>query len=136
MRKDAERLVFLKSRFYKAEAPGLWNPNIDLYLKPDQLIVEMEVPGVEPGDLQVSILNNILRIRGTKSEPEVQEGLIRYLCVERTYGRFYREIPLNCAVDASQAQAQLRDGVLTITLPRRKNRRGAEFFISVGKHGD
>jgi HSP20 family protein len=84
--------------------------------------------------LEVSILDNTLSIRGMKPEPQVEEELIRYLRVERSYGKFHRDIPLSCVVDVSDAQAELCDGVLTITLPRRKNRRGREFSVTVKKH--
>lgn len=131
MPKDAELFVLLKSRFYEEAAPGIWNPNVDLCLKPDHVVVKVEVPGTEPQDIQVSVLNNILRIQGVKPEPQAEEELIGYLCVERSYGKFYREIPLHWVVDLSGAQAALSDGMLTITLPRSKDRRGKEFFIAV-----
>ena len=133
--KDAELFSLLKNRFYKEAGPGVWNPNIDLCLKPDRVVVEVEVPGVEMKDLQVSVLDNTLKIQGIKPEPQVKEGLLRYLCVERSYGKFYREIPLSCVVEVPETQAELRNGVLTITLPRRKNRRGREFSVTVKKHG-
>lgn len=134
--KDLELLVWLKDRLYREAAPGTWNPNIDLCVKPDRVVVKVEVPGIEPHDLQVSILNNLLRIRGIKAEPPPDQGLVGYVCVERSYGRFYREIPLNWVVDVARAQAELGNGILTITFPRAEERRGKEFFISITRHGD
>lgn len=131
MPRDVELFVLLRNRFYKEAAPGIWNPSVDLCLKPDQVVVKVEVPGMEPKDVQVSVFNSILRIQGIKPEPQAVEELVGYLCVERSYGKFRREIPLNWVVDLSRVQAQLTNGVLTIILPRSEDRRGREFFITV-----
>jgi HSP20 family protein len=54
-----------------------------------------------------------------------------FLCLERPHGRFERTIPFDVAVDVAQAQASLKDGILTITLPRLKERRGRETVIPI-----
>jgi HSP20 family protein len=81
----------------------------------DNIIVKASVPGVNPEDIDVSIENDVLTIKGqTKEEREHQEG--NYLMRERRAGSFYRALRLPDTLDSDQAQPHYEHGVLSITL--------------------
>jgi HSP20 family protein len=107
-----------------------WSPNIDLSEDDAEIIVKAEVPGVPRANLQVIFRDGCLQVRGEKKESS-HAGKVRYLCLERAYGKFYRTVYLTVAVDISTATAKLHNGVLTITLPKLSNRRNQEVVIPV-----
>ncbi len=115
---------------------GTWVPNIDLCETPDKVIVRVELPGVDPGDVNVSVQGDALRVSGIKREPAVSQKLVCYYCVERRYGRFDREMRIRCVIDAQKARSVLRNGVLTIEFPRLRERRGSVLRIPVLREGD
>ncbi|HET9428901.1 MAG TPA: Hsp20/alpha crystallin family protein [Allosphingosinicella sp.] len=79
--------------------------------------LSVEVPGMEPGDIDVSVVDNMLVISGEKKEEreEKEEG---YLYSERSYGAFERRIELPAGVDSGSIKAKVRKGVLQITLEK------------------
>lgn len=99
-------------------AGGSW-PSLDVVEEGDRYRVEVELPGVEPKDLQVTCEEGRLVIRGEKrQEARRREEGVQHL--ERRYGSFSRVVALPESVDASRAEATFRHGVLTITLPKRE----------------
>jgi HSP20 family protein len=107
-----------------------WVPNIDLSEDSSEIVVKAEVPGVAHDDLEIVFQEGYLQIRGEKRQPSHSDK-VRYLCLERGYGKFYRTIYLTTAVDISAARAKLAGGVLTITLPKLSNRRKQETTIPI-----
>jgi HSP20 family protein len=94
-----------------------WAIPLDVVQQGDNIIVKASVPGVNPEDLDVSIENDVLIIKGqTKEERGHQEG--NYLMRERRSGSFYRALRLPDTVDSDQAQPHYEHGVLSITFPR------------------
>ncbi len=89
----------------------------------DAVSVRLEVPGMEPEQIDVSVVDDILRVSGEKrTERERSRG--NYHLTERAYGRFERSFRLPSPVDAERAEADYRHGVLTLRLPKRnRNRR-------------
>ena len=95
-------------------------PDIDVQETGKEIRVTAELPGVEDKDIAVSVENDMLTIRGEKSEEsEEKEG--EYSCRERRYGSFCRSIPLGAEIDADNAKADFKKGVLTVTLPKVKS---------------
>lgn len=84
----------------------------------DDVTVSVELPGVEPKDVDISVSNNLLTIRGEKRQ-EQEEKKRNYHRVERSFGSFHRSVPLPSSVDPSKADASYHGGILTITLPKR-----------------
>ena len=96
---------------------GLWGPAIDVRETDNEVIVEVEIPGLEPGDLDVSVTDGRLTVKGEKKlEREEKRGDFRL--AERSYGSFSRTVDLPAAVEAEKGEARHRQGVLTITLPK------------------
>jgi HSP20 family molecular chaperone IbpA len=114
---------------------GAWMPPIDLCEMPDALIIRVEMPGVKREHLRVSIENNLLKIEGRKeriadTSPETSKPL-RYLCLERAYGSFTRQLALRWPIEVGQVTSKLAEGVLTIRLPKAISC-GREVMIPIG----
>jgi HSP20 family protein len=96
---------------------GEWMPAIDIFEKNDKFIVKAELPGMKQEDIDVSLNGNYLIVKGKKStESEVKEQ--DYYRSERSYGSFYRSIPLPSTVDEKKIEANYEDGVLEISIPK------------------
>jgi HSP20 family protein len=98
--------------------PGVWQPNVDLCETKNLITLRAEVPGVKLEDLSVRIKGNLLTVSGIKRQPQIDEKPFCYICLERVYGEFTREIEIQYPVDGNNAQAWLQDGILTIELPK------------------
>jgi HSP20 family protein len=96
---------------------GLWSPQVDVFERGNNLVVRADLPGLDRDNIDVEVENDSLIIRGERrSENEDnQEGYYRS---ERSYGSFYRAIPLPDGVDANACNATFKDGVLEVTLPK------------------
>ena len=111
--------------------PGTeWSPAVDVFEQRDRLVVVAEVPGLHPESLKVVFRDRALVITGERRTPRVGAGA-SFHCLERPHGRFERSIPLDMPVDVGSARAVLAGGVLTITLPRLRERRGRETAIPI-----
>jgi HSP20 family protein len=96
---------------------GEWMPAIDIFEKKDKFIVKAELPGMKQKDIDVSLSGNNLIIKGKKNtESEVKEQ--DYYRSERTYGSFFRSIPLPSSISANEIEANFEDGVLEISIPK------------------
>jgi len=90
---------------------------VDMYETDDAIVVKSAIPGIKANDLDVSIVGDILTIKGeTKSEEEVKGD--RYIRRERRCGSFCRSLAIPLTVVAGEAEAEFEDGVLTLTLPK------------------
>ena len=95
-----------------------WAPRVDIYEEGENLVFECEAPGVEREDLDVSVENNRLTIRGERREErEVESDDREYLRSERIYGTFQRTFALPENVDHEDIQAEYEDGVLKVSIP-------------------
>lgn len=93
------------------------HPLIDMYQTPKEVVVKASLPGVKPKDVEISITDDALTIKGeTKGEEEVKRE--NYLYREHHYGSFVRSIALPHGIEAEKAEATSEDGILTLTIPR------------------
>ena len=98
---------------------SVWVPAIEMYDKKDKIIVKAEVPGVDKKDIKLTVEDDVLTISGeTKREEETKES--DYYSCERVYGAFSRSIALPTAADREKVKATLKDGILTVELPKLK----------------
>lgn len=107
-----------------------WSPAVDVLELRDRLLVIVEVPGLPPESLKVAFRDRNLVLSGERRAPRVGAGA-SFHCLERPHGRFERTIPLDVPVDVANSRATLAGGVLTVTLPRLRERRGRETVIEV-----
>lgn len=92
-------------------------PSIDLSETENELVVKCEVPGMEPKDIDISLSDGMLTIKGEK-KLENEEKKANYHLVERSYGAFTRSIQLPKGVHADGISASYKNGILTVTLPK------------------
>jgi HSP20 family protein len=108
-----------------------WAPAVDIYETEHELVVKVDLPEVDPKDLDIRVENNILTIRGErKFESKVSED--KYLRVERAYGSFSRSFSLANTVNSEAIKADYRDGVLTLSIPKREEAKPKQIRINVG----
>jgi HSP20 family protein len=119
-RREIDRLFdrfFEPQGWFELPSLGEWAPSMDVSENKDAFVVKMEVPGMEPGDIQVSIEDNALTVKGEKKQEKEQKEE-KYHRVERSYGAFQRMVRLPTTVDAGKVTATFKNGVLTATLPK------------------
>jgi HSP20 family protein len=110
-------------RFGETEArptdldPSSWSPPVDVYETPEDLLVAVEVPGVDPSTIDVAATGNVLTLKGVKQAGSLPEPQIQVR--ERLFGAFHRQITLPTEVDFDKAEATIDHGVLQIRLPKR-----------------
>ncbi len=112
-------------------AVGSWTPSVDICETADTVSVRVELPGVAPSDIRVTVQGGTLRVQGVKRESVAARTRLSYYCLERRYGKFDRHIPIDRVVDAARARAELANGVLTIEMPKIDDRRGVMFEIQI-----
>ena len=99
-------------------ATAVWTPAIDLSETPTELVLVVDLPGVQPSTIDLSLTGNVLSLRGEKAAVEVPDGHNR--ARERPVGSFHRQVTLTEAVNFDQVQAEAKDGVLTVRLPKQE----------------
>jgi len=107
-----------------------WAPAVDIYETPNELVVKADLPDVNEKDIDVRVENNLLTIRGErKFEKSVSEE--NFLRVERTYGSFSRSFSLPNTLNAEAIAAEYKNGVLTVTLPKREETKPRQVKVNV-----
>ena len=96
-----------------------FRPRVDVVETEKEIKVSVELPGMEEEDIDVALAQRSLTISGEKRHDKEEKGQ-DYLRSERSYGAFKRSIPLSSEVDGGKADAAFRNGVLTVTLPRKQ----------------
>ena len=96
-----------------------WSPTVDVCERADEIVIFVEMPGVERSDVQLAWNDGTLIISGIKRQRPAGQGVATYLCVERAYGHFRREISIRISVDHKNAKAELKDGLMKIHLPKK-----------------
>lgn len=105
-------------------------PTVDVKETAKEFRVTAELPGMEEKDLELSLLDGMLTIKGEKREEHEEEKGETYRC-ERQYGAFARTISLPAEVDADKVKASFRHGVLKVTLPKTKEAQSNRRVIRV-----
>lgn len=111
----------LMDQFFGSENGSEWNlwfaPRINVAETDAAFEVSVDLPGMKPEDFSVELKEGQLWITGERRQETEEKGKT-YHRVERQYGRFQRVIPLPAAVNAEKIEAEYKDGVLRITLPK------------------
>ncbi|MBK5099720.1 MAG: Hsp20/alpha crystallin family protein [Desulfobacteraceae bacterium] len=120
LRRDMDRLFSrMWSSFGISLLPGeaAGSPSIDLFESQDTLMVKAEFPGINPEDLDISIIGTTLTVCGVKREETVQKSAYHHR-VERRFGSFSRSVRLPCRVRVEDIKATYKKGVLQIIMPK------------------
>ena len=117
MRDTMERLF--DERFFRPFWVGEreTTPAIDLYATPEAVIAKVALPGVKPGDVDITIADDLVTISGSFEE-ETETTEAGYVQKELSRGTFRRSFAIPTAVDIEAAKASFKDGLLTLTLPK------------------
>lgn len=109
---------------------GMWLPPIDLSETNDKITVKAEIPGIDPKDIDISIQENTLFLKGEKREEKEEKGK-NYYRIERQYGSFSRSVVLPATVDTDKVTAECKNGVLEITLQKKEEVKPKQISIKV-----
>src|SRR4030043_1111685 len=138
--RDFERMRREMDRFWdsffdgglrrRTEAGGEWLPSLDVSETKNELVVKAEVPGMDAKDIDISLSDGVLTIKGEKKQ-EKEEKEADYHLVERSYGSFTRSIRLPKEVQNDKISASYKDGILKVTLPKSEEAKKKEIKIKV-----
>jgi HSP20 family protein len=135
MRREMDRVwetFFTEQPMRRGEVEewGEWFPEFDLSETKNELILKAEVPGISAKDVSISLVDNMLVIKGEKKQ-EMEEKDENYHYVGRSYGTFARSIPLPREVQGDKVKASYKEGILRIVLPKSKEAKEKEIQIKV-----
>lgn len=117
LRREMDRLFdnFLGTEYKSTN--GNWLPEVDMSETDDEIIVKMDIPGMEQKDIKVAMSGDYLNVTGERKE-EKEEKKKHYYSLERKLGMFERSIPIPTTVDPAKIKAEYNKGVLEVHLPR------------------
>jgi HSP20 family protein len=133
IRREMDRLwdSFLEGRpMRRAEESGEWLPSLDVSETKNDVVIKAELPGMDPKDIDISLANGFLTIKGEKKH-EKEEKEENYHLVERSYGSFTRSVRLPREVQSDKISASFKNGVLRVTLPKSEEAKKKEIKIKV-----
>jgi len=117
--------------FRRGAEEGATEPAVEMAESDGEMTVKMEVPGVEKDQIQLTVADDHLVVRG-EARKEKEEKKRNYYRQEIRYGAFQRAVPLPVEVDAARAKAELKNGMLTVTLPKSAQPKAREVKVAVG----
>jgi HSP20 family protein len=119
-RQEVEDLFerFFTEPYEEAYKPMVWTPRVDIEETPKEILVKVDLPGVEAKEVDISIVEGCVVLQGEKKEEheEKKKGFHRY---ERFVGKFYRELPLPPGADPEKILATSAKGVITVIIPKK-----------------
>jgi len=109
---------------------GEWAPSTDVAETEGDVVVTVELPGVKQEDVDITITNDVLTLKGEKKE-EKEVKKENYHRVERCYGSFRRSVSFPTGIQGDKAKASYRDGVLQVTIPKAEEAKPKQVKIDV-----
>ena len=131
--RDVDRLWDSFFEEHPIRREELWNglyPSLDLSETADEFVVKAEIPGTDPKNIDISLNDGMLTIKGEKKR-EKEEKKENYHFVERTYGSFTRSVQIPGQVQGERVKASYTDGVLKVTLPKSEEAKRKEIKVKV-----
>ena len=132
LRNDLDTLLdlpFWADSSRQSQLFGGWAPALDLYQSNDNIVAQVELPGMRKEDIEISLQDGMLTISGErKEETGPEEGATR---TERYTGKFRRSITLPSRVDVNKVGATYKDGILTVTLPKAEEAKPKQIQINL-----
>lgn len=110
---------------------GAWAPSVDIFENKDQIVLEADLPGMKPEDVEISIENNVLTLHGERKFEKKDES-DNFHRVERSYGSFTRSFTLPPTVTSENANAEFENGMLRLTLAKREEAKPRRIEIKAG----
>lgn len=129
MRREMERAMERRAGEESSVATSDWVPAVDIKEEPDAYVVVADIPGVDPGDIEVHMDNGLLTIKGEKESEKKQEEE-GYKRVERSYGSFYRRFSLPDNADPESVAANSNHGVLEVRIAKQQQTQPRKIAVS------
>jgi HSP20 family protein len=109
---------------------GTWAPAVDIHEDENSIVLEADLPGLKPGDFSLSIENYRLTLSGARNFEKENKG-DNWRRVERSFGSFSRAFSLPSTVNVDQVNAEFKNGVLRVTLPKREEVKARQIQVTV-----
>jgi len=136
LRDAMERLVsdsFVRGRSGDVAGAGASTLAVDVHEQGDDFVLTAPTPGVQPEDVEITVRGDLVRIRGERRDEREESGDDRrWLMREQRFGSFERVLRLPSPVSADSAQAEFKDGILTVTLPKTEESKERRIPIQAG----
>ena len=107
-----------------------WSPSVDIYETENELVLKADLPDVKLEDIEVRVENETLTLKGERKF-EKDDSVRGYHRIERSYGSFTRSFTVPATVDAEKVKAEFKNGVLTVTLPKKEAAKPRQVKIEV-----
>ncbi|HEY3346742.1 MAG TPA: Hsp20/alpha crystallin family protein [Nitrospirota bacterium] len=108
--------------------PCTWSPAVDVYEKPDTVVLTAELPGVHLDDILLTVQENVISLKGERRfEKEVRKE--SFYRIERNYGYFCRRFQIPCDIETAQISATFEDGVLKVVVPKKSCEKKVEIKV-------
>jgi HSP20 family protein len=132
LRESMERLFddFFTRRPVRAPGPTLWEPAIELFETGNEVVFRAEMPGIDPQSVDVTVAEDTLTIKGEARAAQEQKGR-NYYRRELRYGAFERAVGLPVSVQADQAKASFKNGILEIHIPKAERAKAKSVKVEV-----
>jgi HSP20 family protein len=115
LRREIDRLF---EDTFGRETGSAWTPVVDIRESQNELRLDVELPGINPNDVEITTDNGVLMIRGEKHTERKEDEQSRFHLVERSYGEFTRSFQLPPGLDESRIEATFENGMLSIHIPK------------------
>ncbi|ARA92073.1 heat-shock protein [Rhodothermaceae bacterium RA] len=131
LRREIDRIFddLLRTEDGEQVQTALWAPRTDISETDDHYVLRMDMPGLSKKDVTIELRDDTLTVSGERKS-EHEEKKENFHRVERSYGRFFRSFTLPQASDTQKVKAHMKDGVLTIEVPKREETRPRRIEIS------
>lgn len=129
LQEEVERLLGATPGEFGTQFFNVWAPALDVYEDKENLIVQLEVPGMKKDAFEIGLHEGVLSISGERRFEDKRQAAAGYRA-ERFEGRFQRSVTLPKAVQADKVKAAYRDGILTVTLPVAEEARPKQIVVS------
>jgi len=133
LRESMERVFdefFTSRRTERRGVPAVWEPAAELFETDNEVVFRAEMPGIDPKSVDVTVSEDALTVRGEARAEEEQKGR-NYYRRELRYGSYQRTVALPTAVQADQARAAYRNGILEVRLPKAERARAKSIKVEV-----
>jgi len=121
------------SRLFSEPASRPWSPAVDIYETENELVLKADVPDVDPKAVGIQLENGTLTLKGERKFEQEKNGK-GFHRIERSYGSFVRAFSLPETVDAEKVKADYKNGVLTVTIPKKEVARPRTINIEIGNN--
>lgn len=107
------------SRLFSEPASRPWTPAVDIFETENELVLKADLPDIDPKEVGIQLENGTLTLKGERKFEEQKNGK-GFHRIERSYGKFVRAFSLPDTVDGEKVKADYKNGVLTVTLPKKE----------------